>query len=76
MRMPKLASSARMVSLLSLAAGLAVAAAAPANAQQTESIAGRFFTVLGATAKFTVELDGRTRREVRVGSKISDPPTE
>ena len=35
MRMPKFAGRARTVSLLSLATGLAVAAAAPANAQQT-----------------------------------------
>ena len=45
-----------------------------ANAQRSERIAGRFFTVLSATAKFSVELDGRQRREVRVGSKISDEP--
>ena len=42
-----------------------------ARQQRTERIAGRFFTVISATAKFTVELDGRTRREVRAGSKIA-----
>jgi hypothetical protein len=41
-----------------------------AGQQRTERINGRFFTVISATAKFTVELDGRTRREVRAGSKI------
>lgn len=43
----------------------------PANGQRTERISGRFFTVLSATAKFVVELDGRNRREVRAGSKVS-----
>ncbi len=41
-----------------------------AGSQRTERVAGRFFTVLSATAKFIVELDGR-RREVRVGDRIS-----
>lgn len=42
-----------------------------AGQQRTEKVSGRFFTVISATAKFTVELDGRARREVRAGSKIS-----
>lgn len=40
------------------------------NAQRTEKIAGKFFSVISATAKFSVELDGRVRREVRPGSKV------
>jgi hypothetical protein len=42
--------------------------------QRAEKISGRFFTVLSATAKFTVELGDRVRREVRAGSKISGEP--
>lgn len=45
-----------------------------ARQQRTEKISGRFFTVISATAKFTVELDGRIRREVRAGSKITAEP--
>lgn len=45
-----------------------------AGQQRTEKVSGRFFTVISATAKFTVELDGRARREVRAGSKISAEP--
>ncbi len=43
-----------------------------ASAQRSERISGRFFTVLSATAKFDVELDGRKRRTVGSGDKISD----
>lgn len=37
----------------------------------TENVDGRFFCVISATVKFKVELAGRSRREVRTGSKIA-----
>lgn len=39
--------------------------------QRTEVVSGLFFTVISATAKFTVQLDGRIRRVVRAGSRIN-----
>ena len=41
-----------------------------ARATITENVTGKFFTVISATSKLTVEING-VRREVRAGSKIS-----
>jgi len=44
-----------------------------ARSQQAATIAGKFFTVISATAEFQVDIGGR-RRTVRTGSKLSDEP--